>query len=465
MENVSLFLPIINILQEKSLDRKLNFEIDLQNNELYILQELTRCSALLNYIHFNGKNIFNDTKSRVNVVFDTFLQIPDPIHTFINNFEHFFAMYIHSKYGKNNFKLYMKECEKSPVAYPISVFEDGLCIFMQYNTCELRKYIYNIITMFYYYTGQNFYEMIRPNLNRIPRPNVYDDYDDVNDGGISTNKCNKSNINTSEQKRMKNRDEKLCFLNHRNYNIKRPYFVRNNQTQVDSLSINSHFEKCILTTDGINYKKQYPEVIVGNKNKQRPIISIDLEAVQDINIVPASQCNKSGLNQSRKIYQFSDHLNRSRNFETDTINNDMDTRSLEYNRFDNRKQFDRKAFIQTNFSTIWACDNRRQLVSLNIIYSIMNICIQKITQSLLESRNRQYKCDKKFTCIQNENTIEYDSNDDDDEDISSNRKNDNDDSKMKKFIKLKKPTIEISFKRNTSTNTNTLRSETLKFSV
>ena len=135
----SLFLPTINVLQEKSLDKKLDFEIDFQNNDLYVLQELTRSAALLNYIHFNGKNLFsNNTTSKVNSVFDAFLTIEDPMAVFINNFEQFFAMYIHSKYGKNNFQIYMKECEKSPVSYPISVFEDSLCIFMQYNTGELR---------------------------------------------------------------------------------------------------------------------------------------------------------------------------------------------------------------------------------------------------------------------------------------------------------------------------------------
>ena len=327
----SLFLPTINVLQEKSLDRKLDFEIDFQNNELYALQELTRCASLLNYIHFNGKNLFSDTSSKVNSVFDAFLTIEDPMSVFITNFEQFFAMYIHSKYGKNNFQIFMKECEKSPVSYPISVFEDSLCIFMQYNTNELRKYIYNILTMFYYYTGQNFYEMIYPNVKRTNRPNTIDEESEY-----------KTKIN-KEKRKYSSREEKLCFLNHRNFNVNKPY-LRNKQLQVDSLTTSNNFEKCILTS-ALQAGRQYTNILVGKSKK--PIIEIDKDAYTENNILPITKCN---VNQDNRIFHLSEHLKRSVNFENiKKIDNDFTATDTGY------KQRESKTFVQTNFTKIWSC--------------------------------------------------------------------------------------------------------------
>lgn len=474
-ENItSLFLPTINILQDKSLDIKLNFELDFQNNELYVLQELTRCSSLINYIHHKGRNIFNtNVKSKVNSVFDTFMTIRDPLGVFIDNFEQFFAMYIHSKYGKNNFKLYMKECEKSPVAYPISVFEDSMCIFMQYNTAELRNYIYNIMTMFYYYTGQNFYEMICPNLDRIARPNNIDEYTDV-DSKFNSDKCK-----SSKRKLETSREEKLCFLNRRNLNVNKP-LIQQTQSYNDNLSIGRQFKNCLLTggslTDGI----QYTDVLVGG-SKQQPIVGINTSQSIEENTIPISKCNRKSQAQDMKVFNLSDHLKRSCNFELRTIYDDIRSSSSlsSYNIDQNQQQqYNRKAYVQTNFSKIWTCVNRRQLVSLTIIYSVMNVCIQKITYSLIESRNRQsyrscqsqnnYKnintmddCEKIFKCINDPNTIDYEYNDNDEYNDSKRKESDifsigSYRLKTKRVTKLKKPTIEITFNRENHNRTHAL---------
>lgn len=439
MENLSeefsnLFLPVINILQEKSLDKKLNFEIDLQNNELYTLQEFTRCAALINYINFCGNRTTPiNPKSKLNYVFSTFIEISDPLGVFMDNFEQFFGMYIHSKYGKNNFQLYMKECEKSPVSYPISVFEDGLCIFMQYNKTELRNYIYSIMTMFYYYTGDNFYEMICPKPENNPRPNVYDEYEDYEMKNVDNKKL-----------KPESREEKLCFLNRRNYNIKRPYIYNQIQTQYDSLPMSSNFEKCILLNN-IKKNRQLSDIIIS-----KPILHTDFAKKLDTNFISNKTCKNNGMDPLNKIFQFSNHLNRSLNFELNTLSSRNDG------------NYNRQSLIQTNFSEIWISNNRRQLVSLNIIYSIMNVCVQKITQSIIETRNKKLssslnKRKKINRCVQtNPNFIEQNSDDDDDDDDN----NYNDDGgdfnnekifKSKEFIKLKKPTIEVSFK-NSSLN-------------
>lgn len=405
-EPISLFLPIINTLQEKSLDGKISFELDFQNNELYTLQELTRCSAIINFIHSNGKisSTLNDVnRPKVNIIFDTFIQIHDPMAVFLKNFEQFFAMYIHSKYGKNNFQIYMKECEKSPVAYPISVFEDGMCIFMQYNTTELRNYVYNIITMFYYYTGQNFYEMIKPNINKIPRPNTFDEYID------NLNYEQKTPKNTNYTT-VKSRQEKLCLLNRRNYNVKKPYITQQNSN--DTLFTNIYFDNCILTNIG---NKQCPEIIVNN-NIQAPIINRDLMN-NDIKVTPTVGCNKYGNPNDAHIFKLSDKLQN-------TCNSNVDTTGTSINC--------RKKFIQTNFKSIWSCDNRRQLVSLTIIYSIMNVCVQKITYALLENNNMDSENNNDGSIDNTYNVMEC-SNDDSD--------------KSKSFIKIKKPTLEVSFSR------------------
>ena len=416
----SLFLPTINVLQE-----------------------LTRSAALLNYIHFNGKNLFsNNTTSKVNSVFDAFLTIEDPMAVFINNFEQFFAMYIHSKYGKNNFQIYMKECEKSPVSYPISVFEDSLCIFMQYNTGELRHYIYNILTMFYYYTGQNFYEMIRPNIKKTNRPNNIDENTEKN-----TN-------NNKEKRKHNSREAKLCFLNHRNYNVNKPY-LRNKQLQSDTLTTGSHFEKCMLTS-ALHTGKHYTNILVGGPKK--PIIEFDKNARIENNIIPTVKCNNHGINKDNKIFQLSEHLKKSVNFENNILNDKLDSEYTANNTYQHKES---KTYVQTNFSQIWSGENRRQLVSLSIIYSVMNVCVQKITYSLIESKSRQTTttgnnnttgCDKIFKCVDNSNnnTIEYDYLNNEDEDNSDNiifTESSSSKIKTKQIIKLKRPTIEISFNR------------------
>lgn len=426
-ENISLFLPILNTIQEKALDSKINFELDFQNKELYTLQELTRCASLINYINSNGKSLILNCKSRsrVNHVFETFISIEDPMSVFIKNFEQFFAMYIHSKYGKDNFRIYMKECEKSPVAYPISVFEDGMCIFMQYNTSELRNYIYSIMTMFFYYTGQNFYDMIKPNVNRVPRPNLLDEFGDIDD-----EKQQNSHVNDRPQK---SRQEKLCFLNKRNYNVKRPYLET--QMQHDGLVTNTINDNCILTTIP---DKQYPEVLV-NRNIQKPLIGHDLFN-NSVNVVPTAGCNKLSNQNESYIFKLSQQLQ----LECDSNLNVLGG---------NTKDFSKK-FIQTNFKTIWSDNNRRQLVTLSIIHSIMNVCIQKITYTLLdkntnlsvntEENKKNNINNRTFVCpYKNDNEcMNYSEENVDDRHIENKSVLQN-----KKLTKLKRPTLEIVFTR------------------
>lgn len=417
----SLFIPTINILQENGFERRFNFEIDFQNNDLYNLQEMTRCSALLNYINKNGRQMF---KSNINNVFDTYIQIQDPLAVFVDNFEQFFAMYIHSKYGKNNFKIYMKECEKSPVAYPISVFADGMCIFMQFNKNELRRYIYTMMTMFYYYTGQSFYDMIRSQHRQYPVPNTFDDFDNINTPVTTSTRAKKRNLG---------REEKLCILNNRNYNINKPYVTQQNSSRIDTLSQNSHFEKCVLTTDFSSIPR-YPEILL-REDKQKQILGYDqLKQMNESKFYDNLVCNKNGITNNSKFFQYSNHLQRSLNFESNTLN---DITNEETQSYENQAQ------IQTNFSRIWICNNRQQLISLAVINDIMNICIQKITFSLLEIKNCKGRntnmddCEQIFTCINNKNTVNY----------ATTTATTND---RGRDIKIKKPTIEISFNKESS---------------
>lgn len=449
-QHVPLFLPTVNVLQERALDKKFNFEIDFQNNNLYTLQELTRCASLLNYINLNGRNLFgNNTKSKVNSVFDAYIRINDPMAIFVDNFEQFFAMYIQSKYGKNNFQLYMKECEKSPVAYPVSVFQEGLCIFMQYNTNELRHYIYNIMTMFYYYTGRDYYEMIRPNISSFARPNDIDEFTTSE----QAKKCGKRKA-TNGTGVCKSREEKLCFLNNRNLNINKPY-LQNNQIQNDTLSTgDARFEKCILTGNFGGDQQYSGGVLVGKL--QKPIVEFDNSPrLENDNILPpAMVCNKKGITQDTRIFQLSEHLKRSCNFEVNTLGDDSNSRCASDYSSRNR-QYERKTFIQTNFSTIWSCDNRRQLVSLSIICSVMNVCIQKITHSLVVSRNKQCStvarsegCTKLFNCMNNNpDTISY-------RNLSENNHFGSEygvgKQQLKPLLKVQKPTIEVTFNRDLS---------------
>ena len=524
----TLFMPTVNVLQEHSLDKRLSINIDFQNNDLYVLQELTRCAALLNYIYNNNNNHDNhrnnnmnfttsNHQSKVNGVFDTFLQINDPLAIFIDNFEQFFGMYIHSKYGRNNFKLYMKECEKSPVAYPINVFEESMCIFMQYNRNELRTYIYNILTMFYYYTGSNFYEMICP-LNKIPRSNLFDEYSDSKMNSLTTTTINgggggggiKRDHESSKLNKRKSREEKLCILNQQNYNLNRPYFEHINPRHLDVLSTNAHFNKCILTSK-FHAERKLDDVII-NIGKTKPLIA-DTNPDNEHTLVPGSICQYNGINQNTRIYQISEHLQRSRNSEIHTITSPAEENERNFS----HQAANRSTYVQTNFNSVWSCEHRRQLVALNIVYSIMNVCIQKITFSLLETKQQQYMdslitpqqqqqqqqsssssvCDKIFTCMKNPNTISNinDIDDDDNNDIitsafnsygggaggssscggvdgsnSDNRRKNNSYSmtmknhKISQFIKPKRATIEVSFNQVNNTKKDQ-HLENLQFSI
>ena len=515
----TLFMPTVNVLQEHSLDKRLSINIDFQNNDLYILQELTRCAALLNYIYNNNNNdnhrnnninftTATSNQSKVNSVFDTFLQINDPLAIFIDNFEQFFGMYIHSKYGRNNFKLYMKECEKSPVAYPINVFEESMCIFMQYNRNELRTYIYNILTMFYYYTGSNFYEMICP-LNKIPRSNLFDEYSDSKMNSLTTANINgggggtKRDHGSSKLNKRKSREEKLCILNQQNYNLNRPYFEHINTRHLDILGTNAHFNKCILTSN-FNAERKLDDVII-NIGKTKPLIA-DTNPDNEHTLVPGSICQYNGINQNTRIYQISEHLQRSRNSEIHTITSPNEENERNFS----NQAANRSTYVQTNFNSVWSCEHRRQLVALNIVYSIMNVCIQKITFSLLETKQQQYMdslitpipqqqsssssvCDRIFTCMKNPNTISNinDNDDDDNNDIitsafpsttscsggggggngssnNDNRRKNNSYSitmknhKISQFIKPKRATIEVSFNQVTKKDQHL---ENLQFSI
>lgn len=447
----SLFIPTINVLQERSLDTRLTLNIDFQNNDLYILQELTRSASLINYIHNNGREVnAYEGGAKLNMVFDAFMRINDPIAIFIDNFEQFFGMYIHSKYGRNNFKLFMKECEKSPVAYPISVFEDGMCIFMQYNKSELRSYIYSIMTMFYYYTGQSFYDMIAD--NKIPRPSDIDEYDNV-DG-----RSNRTRYTAARQR--KTTDDKLCDLNRHNTNINRP-FVNNSMSRMDTFVTNTHFEQCILTNNFRN-EQQYREVLVGQSNSKPVILTDPNRRNNDVVAIANVGCRRNGMSNDTKIFQLSEHLKRSINGERNTIPDNIDVQH------EQRPECKSKTFVQTNFAKTWSCDNRRHLVSLSIIYSVMNVCIQKITYSLIDIKQNKHnttrdistKCDKIFSCIYNVNNDLIVDETDNNVDSTIIPK-----SSVKSIIKTKKATIEVSFNREQPKRAANSIPEKLHFSV
>lgn len=435
----ALFIPIINVLQENSLDRRFNISVDFQNSDLYTLQELTRCAALINYIDHNSSTSSSAASNTVNNVFDTFVRLEDPMAVFIENFEQFFAMYIHSKYGHNNFKLFMKECEKSQVAYPINVFEAGMCIFMQYNRQELRRYVYNIITMFYYYTGQDFYEMIRPTINRTARPNAFDEFGDEIDKDVVT-------------PRKYTYEQKLCRLNKRNYNVTKP-FIQRTYNPLD-MATRTRFEKCILTGGG-SLGRQYDEVYVGGTDNQRPVVELSMNKQQDVR-AKVMNCNEqTGISQDDKIYKFSEHLQRSRNFEANTIvGNGSGGMDDDIEQQQTNEHYQRKTHVQTNFSKIWKSDNRRHLVALAIVNSIMDVCIQKITYSLIEDK----------TCTKDEgagagsgshdNVINNDYRNSSDLPSTKSSTSSSSSSSFltsRKLIKPKKVTVEVSFHRASKT--------------
>lgn len=437
----NIFIPSLNVIQERSLNQRITLNIDFQNNNLYILQEITRCAALLNFINHNGRDdTHQHERAKLNGVFDTFMRINDPIGILINNFEQFFGMYIHSKYGSNNFKLYMKECEKSPVAYPINVFENGMCIFMQYNKSELRSYIYSIITMFYYYTGQSFYDMIySPNI--IPRPSDIDEYSSTRDIRRASSTASKN----------KSTEDKLCALNRQNRNINQPFIRRRGTTQLDGLVTTQHFQKCIPTNRFPN-EHHYNEVILGKSS--RPVVISNIMQVQkNVNVVANVTCKRSGISDDANIFQLSTHLKRSINGERDTISDNIDMS------YEQRPQCNNKTFVQTNFAKVWCCDNRRHLVSLAIMYSVMNVCIQKITYSLLDDTKKTNQlnddtidCNRLFSCIPHPTKTVVGEN------ISVKES-------RKQTIKPKKCTIEVSFNRETAKRVNNCLPNKLNFSV
>ena len=210
--------------------------------------------------------------------------------------------------------------------------------------------------------------------------------------------------------------------------------MRNKQTKFDTLTTGRHFDHCILTSS-LPTGRQYANILVGGQDK--PVIEFDKKAHIETNIVPGTKCDKNGINQDSRIFQLSERLRRSINFEYSNSQNDKRDWEFEGS---NYKKYEHKAYVQTNFSQIWSRENRRQLVSLSIIYSLMNVCVQKITYSLIESKSRQnVACDKDkiFKCADNSDNIT----------LAYNYSNEEDEDKplKPKLIKIKRPTIEVSF--------------------
>lgn len=325
------------------------------------------------------------------------------------------------------------------------------------------------MTMFYYYTGNNFYEMIQYKGFNILRPNVFDEYDD----SLSSSSVQHQQSEQYTKINKKTYDEKMWFLNKKNLNIKKPYFTYQNQTQFDLLTTNTHFQKCILTSSFEGEKNNNNDYIIGNSS-QDPVIDLD-DSNKNINILPNKLCNGNGMDETADIYKYSNHLKKSCNLQLDrTINNSVFEEQQQSN-YQQNLQNNSNVFVQTNFSQIWVKDNRRHLVSLSIIFSIMNVCIQKITNSLIEIRpDTLFKENKIFNCTteNTENNIS-DEDDDDNDDYYNNSENINKNINEKKnfytqykndikkqYIKIKKPTIEVLFQKKSSKSSDLFNSFT-----
>lgn len=104
-----------------------NFKVDEQSPQLYHLTDLTRCAAIYNCIITCGNKqtqtdtneIFSQYRNNINL---NIMQI------FMTNFEQFFAMCFHARFG-NILKLAMMRLNKVLVA----VFNHDGMVFMYYS--------------------------------------------------------------------------------------------------------------------------------------------------------------------------------------------------------------------------------------------------------------------------------------------------------------------------------------------
>lgn len=132
--------------------------LNRQNNNEYLLNNITRCAVIFNYL--NNKT---DNNILVENIYDEFCGVEDPSIipiVFLNNFELFMNIYLLERFGKM-YNIFISEGEIKNITYPIHAFCVDNTIVVLYSLEDLKTMIQNISLYQYMYFNEKYFLMPR----------------------------------------------------------------------------------------------------------------------------------------------------------------------------------------------------------------------------------------------------------------------------------------------------------------
>ena len=349
---MSHFTPLINLPQEQSYDTPHNFNVDYVNFQVFSLQNMTRCAAIINYIENKNSNYGGgggdgngNGVTTVDNIFSTYLKTCDPIDTFTENFVEFFGIYINSIFGPDTFKMYFYESSDKLVPFPISV---NICeqntIFMVYDKEKLREYFHRVLIMYYFYAGDSFSVVQQKRYDR--------------DIGNKVEELIQFNITQDETKVQNQQKRKISRL---------MKTLTRNTCKVTSLETTTAANMMTTSTTAANGTYVPPPLmcIIPMLNDNNNDFQ---QQIMDKNC--AMNTNRWSVLHDNLYYNNGTTIAASTS--TDLIN------SLNYYKNSKRVQADNIQKIQLNFNQVWQEGNHKNLVNLSIIHTIMEVCLRSI---------------------------------------------------------------------------------------
>lgn len=130
------------------------FILNKQSNNEYLLNNLTRCAIIFNYLNKN-----TDSNVLIDNVFNEYCGIEDPStipSTFLKNFELFMHIYLVERFGKM-YNIFISEGELEKINFAIHTFVKGKTIFVLYSKTKLETFINTLSLLQYVYFKEKYF--------------------------------------------------------------------------------------------------------------------------------------------------------------------------------------------------------------------------------------------------------------------------------------------------------------------
>lgn len=232
--------------------------LNRQSNNEYLLNNLTRCAIIFNYLN---KNI--DSNIVIDNVFNEYCGIEDPSTIpakFLQNFELFMHIYLIERFGKM-YTIFISEAELDKINFAVHTFVKGKTIFVLYSKSKLEIFMNTLSLLQYVYFKEKYF--------LIPRRGCELNTESVYYG--------------TEQRLHKSNDELSDIIN----KIEKAGYFNTNDGSTNYSSFNSYCNKLINNA-------AYP---MGAKNYE----------INDINNYKMANNNKI-KNPNRKDYRLDDKI-------------------------------------------------------------------------------------------------------------------------------------------------------------